>query len=231
MTIVSSKKYLKHLTDKRFVEALRELATDSKDIGIYLSQLEDDLEHAGIFVTRRVYSIFFAPENREKWTRYLQDEYLTTAQEAEEIMNKIDLLPASKRRARDTYWVLGRAGLGNLTNTEFPNQQLDVWEMSNGKNFRLHDYEGSIMSEPDSRKLERLLRIQDFQLAYELTRELAQKLSNVGIKGEFGERGIRPEDWAAYGPVKKTMQEFSDAYEGFKQKVLDVVKQEMAFTN
>ena len=154
----------------------------------------------------------------------MQDEFGLTQQEAEEAIDKIDLLPASKRRARDTYLVIGERRLGNLTNTDFPSQQLDVWETSNTQNFRLQDFERSIMSEPDPKILQRLLQIKDFQLAYELTPELAQKLSKLGVRGEFGERGLRPEHWASYGPVRKTMQEFSDAYDDFKGEVIDMVK-------
>jgi transaldolase len=223
VTIACSKKYLRNLADKRFVKALSE-STNSENIEPYLSQLEDDIQHAGILVTRKTYAIFFAPENRQKWRKYMQDEFGLTQREAEESIDKIDLLPASKRRARDTYLVLGERGLGNLTNTEFPNQQLAVWETSNTKDFRLQDFERSIMTEPDPKMLQRLLRIKDFQLAYELTPELAQELNELGIKGKFGEHGLKPEHWVSYGPVRKTMLEFSDAYDDFKRKVIDVIK-------
>jgi hypothetical protein len=223
--IMCSKKYLKQLTDKRFVNAVKE-SVDSNN----MSQLEEAIEHAGIFVTRRVYRIFFVPENRQKWINYLQDELGDSRQEAEEVFDKIDLLPASKRRARDTYLVLGRGGLRNLTNTEFPNQQLDVWQVSNSENFNLHDFEGSIMNEPEPDISERLLEIRDFQKAYELTPELVHKLRKIGIQGEFGNRGLEPEEWAAYGPVRKTMHEFSEAYDSFRRKVTEVMKQEAAST-
>lgn len=80
------------------------------------------------------------------------------------------------------------------------------------------------MTEPDPKMLQRLLRIEDFQQAYELTPELAQKLNKLGVKGEFGEHGLRPEHWISYGPVRKTMLEFSDVYDDFKRKVIDIIK-------
>jgi transaldolase len=224
IALICSKKYIKSLTDARFVQFLEEAHGKSQAMEDKLSQLEKDIEHAGILVTRRVYEIFFSPKNRSKWIEYIQKEFGVDRNNAGEVLDRIDLLPASKRRAADTYLVLGRPGLGNLTNTEFPDQQLQVWLASKQKGFRLSKFEESIMTAPDKRMLQRLLRIEDFRKAYELSPEIAQKLARAGIRGQLGLSGLRPEDWPQFGAVKKTMNEFEAAYLNFRQRTVDFVR-------
>jgi transaldolase len=223
ITIVCSKKYLKSLTDESFVKFLKQHSHLEKPETL-ISQLEEDIEHAGIFVTRRVYGIFFSPENRSKWITYIQNEFGLTKAEAREVFSKIDALPSSKRRARDTYLVLGGRKLTNLTNTEFPDQQLKVWEASNQKGFRLSDFYSSIVRKPNANMLRSLLRIEDFRKAYELTPELAKQLEHIGIRGDLGVGGLQPDEWAQYGPVAKTMEEFKSSYLTFKQKAVGFVR-------
>jgi transaldolase len=223
MTIVCSKKYLKSLTNEGFVKFLKQ-RPHLEEPETLVSQLEEDIEHAGIFVTRRMYGIFFSPENRSKWITYIQKEFGLTLAEAKEVFSKIDALPSSKRRARDTYLVLGGRKLANLTNTEFPDQQLKVWEASNQKGFRLSDFYISIVRKPNANMLQRLLRIEDFRKAYELTPELAKQLQHIGIRGDLGVGGVQPDEWAQYGPVAKTMEEFKSSYLAFKQKAVGFVR-------
>jgi len=221
---VCSKKYLKTLTDKRFMKTLKELRGDSKGIERSLSQLENDIEHSGILVTRKVYKIFFGRENKSKWMAYIQKEFGVSEEESKEVMDKIDLLASSKRRAEDTYLVMKGGDPTNLTNTEFPSQQLEVWKMSRREGFRLCEFKNSIIREPDAKMLERLLKIEDFRKAYELTPELAKKFEQIGIEGKFEEGGIKPEEWSSFGPVLKTMDEFKIAYNSFKQTVTEFVQ-------
>jgi hypothetical protein len=210
------------LTGALFASFLKELYGKSKDLEALLLQLEEDIPWAGIYVTRRVYNIFFSRENRPKWITYLQEEFGVSEVQAKEIVSKIDMLPASKRRAEDTYRTLG--GKSNLTNTEFPDHQVKVWKMSQSNFFELSRFEKSITEEPDVERLERLLKIEDFRKAYELTPELTRKLKQVGIEGNFGLGGIKPEEWSTYGPVVKTMKEFNTAYINFRQKAIDFVR-------
>jgi transaldolase len=214
--------YGRALTDTRFVNALQELCGKSKDLPALLSQLEEDIHWAGIYVTRRVYNIFFSQENKPKWVAYLQKEFEVSREKAEEIVDKIDVLSSSKRRAEDTYRTLG--GITNLTNTEFPDHQVKVWRMARQEGFELSGFKKSIAEEPEIKTLERLLKIEDFRKAYELTPNLSRRLKQVGIEGDFGEGGTRPEEWPKYGPVVKTMKEFSTAYINFKQKTIDFVR-------
>jgi transaldolase len=220
VAILCSKRYLKALTDERFIEALGE--KDAKA----LVQLESDIKLAGVFVTRRVFQIAFRPEARAKWVKYLQEEFGVTEEEAREVVDKVDLLPSSKRRAEDTYLVLGGKGITNLTNTEFPDQQLRVWGLSCQEGFELSRFVNTIAAEPDAAVLKRLLRIEDFRKAYMLTPELVQRLGRVGIEVPSEDGGLRPEDWSSYGPVIKTMGEFQNAYLSFKQLLIDFIKSE-----
>jgi hypothetical protein len=228
--IMCSYKYLKSLTKSAFVDAMAaaKIRGNSKEETLtFLSKLENDIGLSGTFVAQRVYRIFFSPENRVKWLAFLQKEFGVSATEAEEIMDKIDVLPASKRKPNDTYFTLSRR---NMTNTEFPNHQLDVLEKSRQQGFDLSDFEDSIMKDHDPGILRRLLKLEDFRKAYELTPKLAEKLRSVGIEGDFGEGGLEPADWPTFGSVIKTMTEFTDAYNKFKEKAVKLVS-ELAATS
>jgi hypothetical protein len=65
-----------------------------------------------------------------------------------------------------------------------------------------------------------LSRIPDFRRGYELTPELIGILHEVGIEGEFGDGGLRPEQWPEFGPVQKTLAEFKGAYDTFRDEVV-----------
>jgi len=233
ISILCSRKYLEcyppktvllNLTDKRFSNILKELYGDSKDIESQLTKLEEDIHYSGVYVTRRIYSIFFSHENRRKWIDYIQAEYNITREDAEIILNKIDILPSSKRRANDTLYVLGNNELSNLTNTEFPSQQLEVWKTSMQKGFNLSDFEASIAWKIDEERIERLLQLKDFRKAYELTPFLLKTFRKVGIEEDYGSGGIQPEEWPNYGPVIKTLKEFKGAYLNYRVKATEFVE-------
>ncbi len=224
ISTICMKRFVKSLSEDRFVNALQDIYGKSKDIRSILEQLEDDIHYSGIYVTRRTYSIFFNPKNRLKWINYIQSQHGVPRKEAEDIMSKIDLLPSSKRRADDTYLVLGSPSLGNLTNTEFPSQQMEVFEKSLQEDFKVSDYKDSISYDYDNERLERLLQINDFRKAFELTPKLTETLTKAGIAGSFGACGLEPEDWPNFGPVVKTLEEFQNAYSEFKKKAIEFVR-------
>ncbi|MBS7609514.1 hypothetical protein KEJ19_02950, partial [Candidatus Bathyarchaeota archaeon] len=220
LSILCSKRYLKSLMDPRFREALGDMGKDEK----FLSRLEKDIQLSGVFVTRRIFKLVFAPENRPKWKRWLQETLGLSEAEAHEVLDKVDLLPSSKRRAEDTLLVLAGKGIENVTNTEFPDQQLRVWELSRQEGFELTQFMNSIAAEPDDAVLKRLLCIDDFRKAYELTRELSEGLRKIGIEAPLEDGGLKPEEWPRYGPVAKTMREFGDAYLNFRQRLVGFLK-------
>jgi len=222
---ICSYTYLKSLVNNAFVEAIAsaKICGKTKDeTAAFLAGLEGDIGLSGTFVARRVYRIFFSPENRPKWLAYLQKEFGVSQAEAEEAMDKMDVLPASKRKPSDTYLTLGRR---NMTTTEFPNHQQNVLEASRQKGFNLNDFDNAVMEENDPRVLQRLLKLENFRRAYELTPELAETLRKVGIQGDYGQGGIKPSEWPTFGSVVKTMNEFTDAYNQFKGKAVKIVRE------
>jgi hypothetical protein len=212
-----SKKYLKSLVDQWFVAAV---GPDRSD---YLKQMEEDIRMSGIYVTRRVFQIMFKPTVKSKLVKFIGRESDLSEAEATRVVEAVDLLPASKRRAEDTYLVLGERHVSNLTNTEFPDHQLKVLRKSREDGFRLSDFENSIEVEPDRATLKRLLEILDFRKAYELTSGLVSELSRIGIEVPVEDGGIEPKEWYSFGPVRKTMDEFNNAYVSFRSKLLNSV--------
>ncbi len=212
-----AKKYFKSLDDERLVESLKKYY--GEETANMLKRLEEDIHCSGIFVTRRVYQIFF--ENKPKILEWFHKKFKISEEQARTIFERIDLLPASKRRAEDTYLVLGTP---NITNTEFPDQQLKVYTASKEANFDLGKYRQSIISESNLETLKRLLEIEDFRKIFEATPELNKTLKEIGIEGDFGDRGMKPKNWQDYGAVQKTMAEFKNAYQDFQKKVLEFLK-------
>lgn len=202
------------------------LADHLRDINEGCSkELAEAIKYSGIYVTRKVYKLFFSPENIKKWQTYIEKKFNlpnSLISLTREIFDKIDMLPASKRKADDTYQVLGAP---NVTNTEFPTHQLKVLEESLKHGFDLEKYKDSIRSEPDPKILQKLLQIEDFRKAYLLTPCLIKKLKQVGIKDDFTEGGMRRWEWSEFGAVIKTMTEFKNAYLDFKNKTLGVISE------
>ncbi|MDH5439905.1 MAG: hypothetical protein OEY31_04815 [Candidatus Bathyarchaeota archaeon] len=221
---VCSYTYLKRLNQPAFVEIITSAKTRGKtkeETLDFLSGLESDLGLAGTFIAQRVYWIFFSPENRPKWLLHLQREFGLSPSEAEEVMDKIDVLPASKRKPSDTFLTLAES---NMTNTEFPNHQWDVLQTSWQEGFNAEEYNNAILRKPELGVLERLLTLADFRKAYELTLELQMDLEKIGTKGDFGGGGLRVKEWPSFGSVVKTMNQFSLGYEEFKKRAVDFVR-------
>ncbi len=214
-----SKKNLKSLTDERFVKVLTKAF--GEDLRERLERMEEAIRRSGVYVTRRVYKLFFGSENRPKWREYLKRRFELTDEQVDTVLDRIDMLPSSKRRADDTLLVLG---LPNVTNTDFPNQQLRVFQESQKEGFDLERFRNSILEEPDPEVLKVALEIEDFRKAYEITPELRQILREVGIEDGLGEGGLKPEEWPSFGPVQKTMAEFKEAYISFREKATEFVK-------
>jgi len=212
-----SKKYLKSLVDEWFIEAV---GTDKTSI---LKQMEEDIRMSGIYVTRRVFQILFKPAVKPKLVKYIEKEFGLSGAGATNVIEAVDLLPASKRRAEDTYLVLGDRQVSNLTNTEFPDHQMKVLQKSRESGFRLSDFENSIAAEPDQATLKRLLEIPDFRKAYELTSSLVSDLNKIGIEVPVESSGLEPEEWSSFGPARKTMDEFNNAYVSFRSKLVSSV--------
>ena len=187
-----------------------------------LKSFEDAIKMSGTYVAKRVFEIMFSSLNRSKWVEYLMRKFSIPHESAELIVNRIDLLPASKRKPEDTFLTLSRR---NVTNTEFPNHQLAVVKEAFRKAFRMEDYEDSITRGLDNEVLRVLMSVEDFVKAYEASSELNSLLKEAGIKGDYGSRGVGIGDWPSYGPCVKTLEEFTGSYLSFREKVLNLIRE------
>ena len=223
ISAICSYKYLKSLRNPAFVEAISKSGAfgSPEETEKYLSDLESDIGFSGTLVCQRVYWIFFSDENRGKWMRWLQKKFGISQEQAADVLDKIDMLPASKRKPDDTYLTLASR---NMTNTEFPNHQYNVLLRSREKDFDLMAYRDAVNMSHDPQIAERLLRLEDFKRAYELTPELVDQLKEAGVEANFGTGGLKVEDWPSFGSVVKTMTEFKNAYEEFKKRTVEFVK-------
>ncbi len=225
--LVAYRAYLKPLTKKPFAEFLAKAGVcggTPEEVMKCLETWEEAIGMAGTLVAQRVWWVFFSEENRHKWIAYIMKKYGVSQEDAEEILDNIDVLPASKRKPADTYLTLASR---NMTNTEFPNHQLSVHREYLEGRVRLEDYAESITWKHDPKYVELLSHIEDFRKAYELTPELLEILKEVGIEGveEWGTGGTRPEDWTNFGSRVKTMRGFTEAYNKFKEKCVKIAKE------
>jgi hypothetical protein len=186
-----------------------------------LKSWEDVIGKSGTLVARRVWGIFFSEVNRGKWLDYLCRKFQLTQAQARVILERVCYLPASKRKPLDTYWTLTGT---NMVHTEFPNHQENVRKMAEAEGFQLSEYVESIKGEFPSEVVKTLNTIVDFRKGYELNRELAGVLREVGIAGDFGKSGHTPEQWPDFGPVQKTSAEFKAAYDKFRDDMLALFK-------
>ncbi len=186
--------------------------------------LEDDLKKAGTLVARRVYRIFFSPENRPKWVEHLKKTYGVTHDQALWIVDSMDVLPASKRIPDDSFHTLGAS---NMCNTEFPNHARAVQVASEAEGFNLEDFRDAVLDTYEPGVDQRLRELPDFCRGYDLTPSLKGFLQNVvdiDVAG-WQTRGLEPGDWPDFGSVQKTSAEFRAAYDTFAAQCIAIAKE------
>ncbi len=186
--------------------------------------LEEDLKKAGTLVARRVYWVFYSPENRPRWMSYLQKAYGLTGDQAREVLTSMDVLPASKRIPEDTYHTLGAS---NMCNTEFPNHARAVQMKSEEEGFNLADHRDAVLDSYEPGVAQRLRELPDFCRGYDLTPALKSFLADdVGIDvGSWPTQGMEPEDWPGFGSVRKTSAEFQAAYDTFAARCVEIARE------
>lgn len=227
--VICSRRYLSPLNKKPFVDFLASCGIPSSSremVAEYLTRLEEDIGYCGILVTKRVYEIFFSPENKLKWLEYIRSKYGLTMEQAEYVLQGIDVLPASKRKPKETLLTLSSL---HMTHTEFPNHQMNVLLESLKESFRIKDYQESVLIEVDPEIARRLMSgwrktAEEFIKAYELTPEQIRILKEVGFANpaeKYGSRGIKPSEWGLFGATVKTMDEFTGSYELFKKRCIE----------
>ncbi len=213
-------KFLKSLDHPEVLKAA-EAAGQSPEA---VQSLEEDLKKGGTLVARRVYWVFYSPENRPKWVSYLQKAYGVTEDQARWILESMDVLPASKRIPEDTYHTLGAS---NMCNTEFPNHARAVQLASEEEGFNLEDLKEAVLDSYEPGVAQRLRELPDFCRGYDLTPSLKSFLTDeVGIDvGSWQTRGMEPGDWPGFGSVQKTSAEFQAAYDTFAAKCVGIAKE------
>ena len=210
-------KFLKTLNSPEVLKAAGAAGQSAETI----KMLEEDLNKAGTLVARRVYWVFYAPENRPKWVSYLQKTYNLSENQAKWILESMDVLPASKRIAEDSYHTLGHS---NMCNTEFPNHARAVQVASETEGFKLESFKESILDTYEPGVVERLRKQPDFCRGYDLTPSLKDFLMNtVGIDvASWQIEGLEPADWPGFGAVLKTSAEFKAAYDAFASRCVEI---------
>jgi hypothetical protein len=63
------------------------------------------------------------------------------------------------------------------------------------------------------------LEVEEFQKIYEASLSLGDRLREIGIEGNFGNKGMEDGEWEEYGAIEKTMEEFKEAYSKLKNMV------------
>jgi hypothetical protein len=216
--IVCAYKNMKSLTHEAFREAASAGGLNEQQV----EQLEMDLRKAGTLVAKRVYSTFYDKENRRKWMEWLERKHNIERAQAALILDSMDILPASKRMPEDTLDTLASM---NMCNTEFPNHAKAVQLYSERADFDLATYRDAVLQPIDLELVRRLSKVRDFVRAYEYTGDIAEQVVEVGVTssvGDLGLAGIREQEWHEFGPVKKTMNEFRDAYNKFLERCIQL---------
>jgi hypothetical protein len=216
--IVCAYKNMKSLTHEAFLEAASAGGLNEQQA----QQLEIDLRKAGTLVAKRVYSTFYDKENRRKWMEWLERKHNIERAQAALILDSMDILPASKRMPEDTLDALAST---NMCNTEFPNHAKAVQLYSEKANFDLATYRDAVLQPIDLELVRRLSSVRDFVRAYEYTGNIAEQVHEVGVTssvGDLGLGGVREQEWHEFGSVKKTMNEFREAYNKFLERCIQL---------
>ena len=218
--VICAFKLLPSLENPHVIAAVEAAGQSAESVAV----MEADIKKSGTLVARRVYWVFFAPENRPKWVAWLQKQYGVSEEQAMWIVASMDVLPASKRIPEDTLHALGEA---NFTHTEFPNHQRAVQMVSEQDGFNLSDFRESILDTYDPGVSQRLYELPDYQRGYDLTPELKAFLQDeVGVDvGSWQTRGMQPGEWPGFGSVQKTGGEFRAAYDAFASLCVSLAKE------
>lgn len=217
--VICAFKLLPSLENEHVIAAAEAAGQSAESIPV----MEADIKKSGTLVARRVYWVFFAPENRGKWADWLVKKHGVTQEQATWIVDSMDVLPASKRVPADTFDALGEK---NFTHTEFPNHQRACQLLSEEDGFNLEDYRESILDSFDPGVSQRLYELPDYQRGFDLTPDLKSFINDeVGVDvGSWQTRGMEPSEWPEFGSVQKTGGEFRAAYDTFAEKCVSIAK-------
>jgi hypothetical protein len=213
--IVCAFKNMKSLTHEAFLEAASHAGLSREQV----EKLETDLRKAGTLVARKVYLLFYEKGNHEKWLAWLEQDHKLKRTEAISVLDSMDILPASKRVPEDTLDTLASI---NMCNTEFPNHAKAVQVYSEKENFDLRSFREAALRGSESEVVKRLSSIRDFVKGYESTPQISARVLEVKATFPTQLGGTGEEEWNDFGPVRKTMAEFKDAYDRFFTRCIEL---------
>jgi hypothetical protein len=209
--IVCAFKNMKSLTHEAFLEVASHAGLSKEQV----EELEMDLRKAGTLVARKVYLLFYEKNNHEKWLGWLKDQHKLERAQAISVLDSMDILPASKRVPEDTLDTLASI---NMCNTEFPNHAKAVQVYSEKEKFNLESFREAALRGSEPELVRRLSRIEDFVRGHEATPRILEKTREVKAKFQSELGGLEEQAWGEFGPVRKTMNEFKDAYDKFLER-------------
>lgn len=214
--IVCAFKNMKSLTHEAFLEVASHTGVNKEQI----ERLESDLRKAGTLVARKVYLLFYEKDNHEKWLNWLENEHKLKRADAINVLDSMDILPASKRVPEDTLDTLASI---NMCNTEFPNHARAVQVYSEKDTFDLGAFREAALRGSETELVRRLSGIVDFVKGYESTSRISEEVSKVRAAFPTQLGGMEEAEWNKFGPVKKTMTEFKGAYDKFLERCVELV--------
>ena len=208
---------MKSLTNEAFLEVASHAGLSKEQV----DELEMDLRKAGTLVARKVYLLFYEKNNHDKWLSWLEHEHMLKRAEAISALDSMDILPASKRVPEDTLDTLGSI---NMCNTEFPNHARVVQVYSETDTFDLRSFREAVLRGSEVDLVRRLSRIRDFVKGYESTSQISAQVHDVKASFPTQLGGVEEAQWNEFGPVKKTMTEFKDAYDKFLERCIELTE-------
>jgi hypothetical protein len=206
---------MKSLTHEAFLEVASHAGLSKEQV----EELEMDLRKAGTLVARKVYQLFYEGSNHEKWLIWLEREHKLKRAESISVLDSMDILPASKRVPEDTLDTLASI---NMCNTEFPNHAKAVQVYSEKDTFDIRSFNEAALRGSEAEFVRRLGSIRDFVKGYESTSRISAKVREVNATFPTQLGGIEEYEWNEFGPVKKTMTEFKDAYDRFLARCIEL---------
>ncbi|MGA3406272.1 MAG: hypothetical protein ABSD49_11130, partial [Candidatus Bathyarchaeia archaeon] len=112
----------------------------------------------------------------------------------------------------------------NMCNTEFPNHAKAVQVFSEKDSFDLASFREAALRGADPELVRRLSSIRDFKRGYESTAQISDKTREVEAKFQSELGGLEEHAWSEFGPVRKTMNEFKNAYDKFLARCIELAR-------
>ncbi len=176
---------------------------------------------SGLLVLQRVHRIFFAPEHRSAWLRWLEERHGVTTADASRILDSTACV-ASMGPPEETLRALAHP---NLVLAETPSEAQGLERAARTADPLSETAGGGLLHLPLGEEHRMLSALPDYVRAIELAPDLARVLADeVGLPGvaAWGTRGPESADWASFGPVAASLAEARSAFDAFRARLQDI---------